>query len=559
MMRYKYLISSFLCLLSLLANAQSHNEQVTVEGKYRPQIKRSERLSKNPIKPSDDFNLPDYKVEDRDFIFNYDLEVEALSAMQFKGQYGVEEKENFLKAGIGSRLSPVFLFRHYSDLSRKMSLGVGVNHYSSWLNMKDYQKSSFMNNAFDLVSVTKFKSGQLRVSGNYKYDMYYLRSCSDSLQETPINDKPRDIHSFNIGLLWTASGTSYRDLYNNLGVDYKRSWVAGGISEDMFNAKAHVAYSDNWLDKRDKGNLQTVAADFELTYNNVNQALIILSANPYLNIDGDFYRLHLGARLDFKTYDNIGVYPDLMGSVFIFDNKLEFYSGLGGKSKINTFSDIVTENPFVNQTFLEFAEFGYEKTKLDFHGGVRGRIAYNLDARVSVSYRVKKNGIFYVPESVNNLTADAVAQTLQTFDIIFLDYNVLGLVFDMRWKVYERLNVAGEFSYNRYDVKSVDEPYAKAWYKPLFKLDVHGSYRYDEQWLFNAGVMVLGNRAALDLEGREITLKPAFDLSLGCDYQLAQNLTAFAEIHNMVHNKYQLYYNYPSAGFELLVGMKYRF
>ena len=190
MMRNKYLILSVLCLLFFFANAQSHNEQVTVEGKYRPQIKRSERIVKNPAEPSNDFFLPNYSVEDRDFDFDYDLEVETLSAMQYKGQYGVEEKENFLKAGIGSRLSPVFLFRHYSDLSRKMSLGVGVNHYSSWLNMKDYKKSSFMNNAFDLVSNVKFKSGQLRVSGNYKYDMYYLRPISASEE----NDVARDIH-----------------------------------------------------------------------------------------------------------------------------------------------------------------------------------------------------------------------------------------------------------------------------------------------------------------------------------------------------------------------------
>lgn len=554
-MRNKYLILSVLCLLFFFANAQSHNEQVTVEGKYRPQIKRSERIVKNPAEPSNDFFLPNYSVEDRDFDFDYDLEVETLSAMQYKGQYGVEEKENFLKAGIGSRLSPVFLFRHYSDLSRKMSLGVGVNHYSSWLNMKDYKKSSFMNNAFDLVSNVKFKSGQLRVSGNYKYDMYYLRPISASEE----NDVARDIHSLNAGLQWTANGTSYRDFYNVLGFDYKRTWIAGGISEDMLNAKAHVSYSDNWIGKRDKGNLQTVAVDFLMTYNNVNQGLIILSANPYFNIDGEFFRVRLGAMVDMKTYDKVGFYPDLSGSVFVLEDKLEFFASLGGKSKINTLSQMVSENPFVNSNFLDLSEFGYEKTPIDFQGGVRVRVANNLDASARVGYSIRKNGVFYLPESVKFLN-DSVSEKplLQTFDIIFLDYDMLRLVFDLRWRVNEQINVSAEFCYNKYDVRTEDV-YGKAWYKPSLEVDVRGSYVLDEEWSFNAHIKALGSRPAIGLDGNEVSLKPAIDLGLGSDYQLAQNLTAFAEIHNMVHNKYKLYYNYPSVGFELFLGMKYRF
>lgn len=40
------IISVLLVFVGLVANAQQHNEQVTVEGSYRPQIKRSERLQK---------------------------------------------------------------------------------------------------------------------------------------------------------------------------------------------------------------------------------------------------------------------------------------------------------------------------------------------------------------------------------------------------------------------------------------------------------------------------------------------------------------------------------
>ena len=124
------IISILLVFVSVVVMAQGHNENVTVEGTYRPQIKRSDRLQKTPETPVNEFNIPNYKVEPSDFSYGYNMEVETMSAMNYKAEYGVEEKSNFLKAGIGTRLSPVFLFRHYSDISNAMSLGVGVNHYS---------------------------------------------------------------------------------------------------------------------------------------------------------------------------------------------------------------------------------------------------------------------------------------------------------------------------------------------------------------------------------------------------------------------------------------------
>ena len=97
------IISIFFVVIGFVANAQSHNEQVTVEGSYKPQIKRSERLQKAPEMPDNEFDIPKYKVEARDFNFGNSIEVETMSAMTYKADYGVESKNNFLKAGIGTR------------------------------------------------------------------------------------------------------------------------------------------------------------------------------------------------------------------------------------------------------------------------------------------------------------------------------------------------------------------------------------------------------------------------------------------------------------------------
>ena len=481
------------------------------------------------------------------------MEFETMSAVSYKADYGVEEKSNFLKAGLGTRLSPLFLFRHYSDLSRTMSIGVGVKHYSSWLNLDDYKKSSFMNNNFNVMTVNKFKGGQLRSFVNYKYDMYHLRADVD-------NDNGRNIHSVNAGAKWLANGSSYRNLYSEVGGDVRSTWITGATQENQLNAKAHLAYSDNWINNKNVDNLQTAAADFEMNYNNIYQGQMLFAVNPYFTMNGSFYHLHAGIRLDFKEGDVMGLYPDVMGSVFVLDNMLEFYAKFGGRSKINTFAGIVAENPFVTTNFTQFSEFGYEKTRLDFQAGVKSKLANNIDAHFGVRYRNVKNSVFYVPDKDFYATYDddVTVYHLQAFGLSIMDCNVVNVLADLRWKAMDKLNLAAELSVNSYSLKN-NALYKHVWYKPSFTMNIRGDYEFDETWTFNASMMMMGKRWALNLNDEEVTLDPAFDIQLGADYQIQEDLAAFVEIHNLFHQKYQFYYNYPSLGFEIFVGLKYRF
>ncbi len=557
-MKYKALIINVLLIIaSLMANAQSHNEQVTVEGSYRPQIKRSERLQKTPETPENKFYIPDYKAETKDFNYIYNVDVEMMSAVTYKEDYIADDKENFLKAGISSNLSPLFLYRHYSELSKAMSIGVGVRHYSSWLNNQEYKKSSFMNNDVNVMTVNKLRSGQLHAFGDYRYDMYHLRAYDDIE-----NPNGRNIHTLNMGAKWLSNGSSYRDFYTEIGGDYRATWISGGTVEHQLNAAGCVAYSDNWLNGNGINNLQTIASDFEMNYNNIYQAQLLVSVSPHFIFSGDFYHIHAGLRFDFKTGDNVGLYPDVRGSLFVLDNMLEFYAKFGGSSKINTFADVVTENPFVVSEVTNVGEFGYEKTKIDFQGGVKAKITNHLDAHLGVRYRNVKNSVFYIPDDDCYVIFDddATVFHLQAFNLLFNNYNVVNVLADIHWKALENLDMAAELSINRYTMPATAAlNYSKPWYKPSFTMTLRGDYRLDETWRFNASMTVLGKRWAKNLDGEAEELKPACDVQLGADYQIKDDLAAFVEIHNLFHQKYQLYYNYPSIGFEVFAGIKYRF
>ena len=556
-----FVVALIMLFASTLLNAQSHNENVTIEGSYTPQIKKSERLVKTPEMPKHEFKLPNYEVNTEDFFYNYKVELEPISPLQYVNENKTQITNNFVKAGIGTRLSPELLFRHYSDLSKKTSLGIGVTHNSTWLSMKNYADSKYMNNAFNVSMSNRFSRFQLHSYIDYHYDMYHLNN--DTLyfgNDIDLEESKRNIHSLNVKLLANNNQTGYKSLYDEFLLDYSYSGIQGGVQENYLKFNAHFEHSNSWF--RKSNNIQTLSLDISADIDNVSQSLFLIAANPYLAFDGDYYNLHLGFRVDAKTNSTSmgGIYPDIKGSLYLFNRNIEFYAGLGGSTKINTLKEILEENPFIVKNPMNFAEFDYEKTWIAFQGGLKFKALNMVSGHVGVRYRIIDNKVFYISSSTQP----------NVFDIVLNNCHVFNFNADIHAKINDEIKVVGDFAYNNYDfIKAYntdDAPVTRAyaWYKPKVEFTLKGFYKLNQNWNFNIATYFEGKRYALtDEAGFNYNgikkLKPFADIQLGCDYNFNEDITFYAEIKNLVHNKYQMYYGYPSYGFQAFLGFKYRF
>ena len=542
-MRYNIITVIVFLLIGNLATAQSHNEEVTIEGSYTPHIKKSERIVITPEMPKREFEIPHYEVNTEDFFYNYKVDSEPVSPMQYKLENTDDITDNFIKFGLGTRLSPDFVFRHYSDITRKMSLGLGIIHNSTWTNMKGYDNSKYMNNAFKLSTTNRFSGFQLHSYIDYHYDTYHLNTDNDT-----DNDK-RDIHSLNVKLLANNNQTSYKSLYNDLLLDYNYSGIQGGMQENYLRFKAHLEHSNSWF--RNSDGVQTLSLDIDADIDNISQTLFMISANPYLAFDGEYYNLHLGFRVDAKTSSTSigGIYPDLRGSLYLFNRNFELYARLGGKTKINTLKEILAENPFIVSDLTNMGEFDYEKTKIDFQGGLNFKVLNKVSTRLGIRYRNVNNYIFF-KDTYNELDNE-----LGTFDIVLDNCTIFNFLADIQMKINDDIKVAADFAYNHFERVGQVEP----WYEPKVKFNLRGFYNLDEKWNFNITTYFEGKRYAYKSESKSMKLKPVCDIQLGCDYNLKDNLSFYGEIRNLIHNKYQIYYDYPSYGFQIFVGFKYRF
>ena len=566
-----------LALLGFSAFAQ-HDEQVTVEGKYRPKVNKVNKLQLTPETPQPSYNFPSTDVNPMEAKQKFALDLEKISPTAYaaKDDKLVTPTENFIMAGLGTNLSPLFLYKHNSMLTKTLGLGVGVKHNSSWLNIKDYAPSSYMNNAFEVnLTTSKFNGFQLDGGVYYKNDMYHFYGIN--LAENPLTEEQ---------IAFYAPKITYNKLGGHFGLASSTTRI-GELSHDayldyfyLFDREHNIdlgyslGYAENFWG--DKSHPQKIGVDLGFQYdycigqgeNLFNVDRILFKVNPFFEMSDEFYRLHLGVRLDGATHGSeeeklLAVRPDLSGSLFVLDKKLEFYAGLNGGRKLLRFSDIVEDNPFLSP--MCNPSLAIQNVKLGFDGGVRTNIMEIVDLHLGVRYRhTDKDPLFvyHIPEA--NSVPSGYDPILNTFDIVYDETQWVTVMANARVRMRNSLTADLGFAYN--SCKPTVEEYA--WYRPTTEGKLKLTYDYDDKLAFNTTLLYQGGRYAkvwdgvVDWQNFNFTaekLKDVLDLSLGVDYKVNDQITAFALLDNVAHQKYQLYYNYPVTGIQFFAGVKLRF
>ena len=547
MMKTKHIALAAALLFGISAFAQ-HNEEVTIEGTYRPKVNKVDKILMQPETPQQSFDMPSTEIHVMDIEHRFPLELEKLNAMAYNGKNGQTPApaKNFLMAGFGSRISPVFLYKHNSNLTKNLGLGVGIKHYSSWLDLEEYAPSSFMNNAFDIgLTSSKYKNVQLGGKVYYKNDMVHYREGDKQIYNTI---------GGHFGLTPTPTRTG--EVSHRLGVDYRYTFDNTYAKEHFVGAEYGLGYTQSWWG--DKSHPQKIGVDVGGQYEFFGDHLYLLKANPYFEMGDEFYKLHLGVRLDgvnpVQNGDQfLAVRPDVSGSLYVLNKKLEFYAGLNGGRKLTTYSDLITENPFVGNEYAMLAQ----NVKLGFDGGVRTNIAEVVDLHFGVRYRHTDNDPFFVP----------MRYQAYQYDLVYDETYLTSVLADMRVKLRNGFTADMGFAYNNYVMTNEDCP----WHRPKMEGKLKLTYDVNEKLAFNTTFLYMGERynkvwnngpywmTKYPPQYDVVKLKDVFDLSLGADYRFNDQLSAFAKLDNVLNQKYQLYYGYPVGGIQFFGGLKMTF
>ncbi len=572
-MKRQQIIMIFAAMLLSGTLMAQHNEQVTIEGTYRPKATKVEKIKLTPETPEQSYEAPDTDVDAKDIGQKFDIELEKLSPTKLSSKFNatVKPAQNFLLAGIGSRISPLFVYTHDSRLGKSVDFGLGLKHYSSWMNMKPYAPSSFMDNEIEAKLDAKLSDYQLDNRFFYKSHMvhYYGYRLSDSLftdEQLEVRCPRQVYNSFGISTRLSSTDTHLETLQHFIGLDIRHVNDIIGAKENFVDLKGGLSYSNNWWGERNAP--QTLGADIDFVYDRYAFARlrrtnrILFKFNPYFSMIGDFYKLRLGALCNVVSTDGrdgteASVHPDIKGSLYVFDKKTEFYAGMGGGRSIYSYYDVVEDNPFANPLL----DLQFRNEMLTFEAGVRTSILQCGDIHVGVRYANVENDNFFLQSLMrHNGGITYVDDTIyNSYVMTYDDATDLKVLFNARYKCANALGIEANLVYD----KCTPAKEEHAWYRPSLTAELKGSYDLSDEWSFSLSAFYAGGRYAQhsDATGETLAVKlnDIIDIAAGADFRVNEQLSVFAKVDNLANCKYQLYYDYPVTGVQVFGGIKMTF
>ncbi len=547
------LLASIVLLIGTHLFAQNHQEHVSIVGSFQPVLGDFSKIALQPESETTQFSLNSTALAPVDTILAGSLELELISPLSLKTEETRQGYRSYLKAGIGSRFSPLFVFRHSTALSRKTDLGIGITHYSSWLNMKDLAPSSFMKSEFSLALGRAFSDVQTQSQVFYRQHLNrYYGFNPDHYAGLYI-----DVESITQNYQTLGFQSDFRKLNKREGnptyegtVKYQLLKANFGTSEHRVLLKGRL---DRPVDLIRTENIQSIVIQGDVKTNIFKNTLsshndVQVNLRPSFGMTGDFFQFSVGANLVFhsETRSEVHLFPDLSGELFVLDKKLKFYAALTGYVQQYDYQYITTENPFVSP----LVEPSWQHNLFQFSGGVKVFASKQFDVHLSVKYCEIAHDLFFV--------RDTMSAYNHQFGLLFDDVKLLQISAESALRLNNNLNIEARYQYSQYKTLT----FVTAFDKPANSLELKGTYPFTKMVNLSATIYYVGERQAAVWSGAsldQMRLKPYVDVNAGLDYQLNEGLRLFATVENLFNWSYERFDHYPVHGIELFAGIKVRF
>ena len=174
---------------------------------------------------------------------------------------------------------------------------------------------------------------------------------------------------------------------------------------------------------------------------------------------------------------------------------------------------------------------------------------------MGVRYRHTQNDPFYVV--FDRMLSGYLLDNM--FEVFYDESRLTSVTADIRWLVFDKLTIDAGATFNNYRMTVLDHPLYRPKYEARLKVDYSPMPQLSlfSTFLFQEGRYA--RNSSPYLLNPSFKLKPMMDLGLGADYRFNDQLAVFVKINNLLHQKYQLYYNYPVNGIEFFAGLKMTF
>ena len=582
----KYIVSALLAM-SVGLNAQTVDQNVTVEREYKPIIQDAGKIISVPEIIEPNVEKTAAKYTEFSFPLPVGQNIQTLSAAELEHQRRNNPKDAFVRIGLGNNLNNLLDFALPLLKKTDMRLDLKLNHLAT------FSKEAHSNTRAALEFNNNYKNSEFYagVGLGHEYFKYYG-------EQFDMTGTPKDLTSLKTGIYEelnfvrvnrTAQLFSLNNIVNGADndvfwrfnafagmrslpatesirykaeVQYRLFDSRNGLTENIIHSKANF----NTPNGRNRSGIDVemqnmmYKTDIANTVMNVWDAYTVFSMNPYYSIERERWDIRLGVKSSFSFVHGrpFNPSPDVSFEWKAVPEWLAFYAGAGGSYKVNTLDGMFTENRFL------FSDLRVQDTytPVSAYFGVKIKPVYNLLFDAYVNYQYIDNQYFFINKdyaySLLSSTLlgspnDSIIYT-NKFNVVYSAATLVKVGLRANYNLRNLVNIQLKGAYNGWDVEDI----AMAWNKPKFEADMTADWRVTRNLNVTSNVFFESERFA-KLGEQSMRMRPKVDINLGASYSYLNWFTLFGKVNNLTNNRYQEFYGYEVQGMNVLVGASFSF
>jgi hypothetical protein len=296
----------------------------------------------------------------------------------------------------------------------------------------------------------------------------------------------------------------------------------------------------------------TIRPDFTSFTDTVTQKINNIYLQPSFTLHTDFLQLKIGGNF-VNNRDEFSIFPDATLTLRVWGDGIQVFAGATGDLRKNTYRSISSYNPFV-----EIRQTKLKNTRYDnYFGGLKGKIDW-LDYNGQIGYAKASDLALYQ----TLFQTDGDGQPLTRFYVLYDTVRIFNLQATVKLSPIKNLAITATLSQNVYDTKTTDtsEDQVAAWGLPEMEGNFSAVYTLLEgKANLKANLYTADKISFRDEFGAAGKSGLLYDLNLGGAYYFTKNIGAFLDINNLLNNKRERWYRYPTVGVNFLVGITARF
>jgi hypothetical protein len=574
--------------VSQIAFSQIKEEKLILNKKREPEVKKIEKKKtsietiKNYPPEEKSQNPVQYRITDVPAVS--DFKTSTIQGQDVTPKFEGTAQNNYLQFGMGNFGKILGDANISKTLNNKLEVGADV-HFLSTLGLKkeyawDSKQSSASIGAFlnSYGEKGKFNlNAQYGLDNNKYYGIYALQPAADI-------DLDQRVNQFKVN--------GYYDFYSNEILNDVR--VKSSFLKDHFDAQenqasvlvnlskhAVVLSKNGILMNADLGvGLETVKTDFEIRDKNssnffnatLDPKVTFAKGESYLMVGSSFAFLNAknSNSMMEQVKNNKSYWFPKAEFQFAAAKEFKFYGGVDGGLKLNTYSDLLQQNPFIlSDQMLKPTE-----TKYHFYAGLRGDIDETIKYDFSAGFGKMRDILFFKANDLfnNDFTLNRSAYNFaNTFSAIYDDGNVSDIKGSIQYFPLANLVLDGEFHFTKYNLKNYDNIYNV----PLFNASIGAKYSMLDKKLLLGFKGIFASDRTTNSYSIEGVANPTMmyqstentndkvggyaDLNLSAEYKFHKNFSIFATGNNLLNSNYQTYKGYKVLGAQILGGVKISF